>query len=150
MPPYSPEPPEYEPTKIDQKKPKFPPKPLHIPLNPVKDRYSFLAHDPRTLFAGAPSSFLQSMEARIMCRARKEALQIGAQPGDIKYCIDGHVMTKTETVKKDDFFYRLTTTVTPIPTSTRMETNTTQTDEEFDFPRCSKDCQGCGRRFTCQ
>ena len=77
-----------------------------------------------------------------MSRARKEALQIGVNPSDIKKCV-----TKTETVQKGDFFYKMTTTISPNPHSARMTSTKTQTDEET--PKCSKNCHGCGRQFTC-
>ena len=151
MPPYSPDAPSpaYQPTEInpDVNQPKFPPRPLHIPLNPARDRYSFLSYDPRTLFAGAPSSFMKSKEARFMSKARREALQIGVDPTNVKYCVEGHTMTKSEIVQKGDFFYKMTTTFSPLPQSARMTSTKTQTDEVP--PRCSKNCHGCGRQFTC-
>ena len=82
-----------------------------------------------------------------MSKARKEALQIGVDPSDVKYCVEGHTMTKTEMVQKGDFFYKMTTTFSPLPQSARMTSTKTQTDEVP--PRCSKNCHGGGRQFTC-
>ena len=154
MPPYSPpgQPtlPDYIPSKIQKQglRPIFPPKQISIPLQPGKDRYSFLSHDPRTLFAGAPSSFAKDPDSRYASMLRRKALQIGCQPGDISYCIDGHTLTKTEEVKTDSFHYKMTTTFSPLPKPTRFSNATTQT--KTFIPRCSKDCYGCGRLFTCQ
>ena len=49
----------------------FPPRPVHILTNPGKDRYAYLAHDPRTVFAGAPSSFLIILR-RTLCFTPEE------------------------------------------------------------------------------
>ena len=149
MPPFSPETREYVPSTIQrvEKGPEFPPKPISIPLNPGRDRYAFLSHDPRTLFAGAPSSFSRIPDARYASKLRNRALQIGCKPEDVSYCVRGHTITKTETAKHKDFYYQLTTTFSPTPRATRFKTGSTQTDVEL--PRFSKDCHGCGHLFTC-
>ena len=138
----------YRPTKIfkSQDGATFPPRPITIPTNPGKDRYAYLAHDPRTVFAGAPSSFLKSLDARYASRLRKRALQIGVKQDDISYCIDGHTLTKREIVHDNDFHYELTTTFTPIPTAKKFKDRSSQMDRPQR--RCTEDCPGCGNTFT--
>ena len=138
----------YRPTKIfkSQDGATFPPRPITIPTNPGKDRYAYLAHDPRTVFAGAPSSFLKSLDARYASRLRKRALQIGVKQDDISYCIDGHTLTKREIVHDNDFHYELTTTLSPIPMAKKFKDRSSQTDRPQR--RCTEDCLGCGNTFT--
>ena len=86
-------------------------------------------------------------DARYASKLRNKALQIGCRPEDVSYCVRGHTITKTEIAKHQDFYYQLTTTFPSIPRATRFKTGSIQTDVEL--PRCSKDCHGCGRLFTC-
>ena len=149
MPLYSPEPATYIPTTINKDLPDgptFPPRPINIPTNPGNDRYAYLSHDPRTVFAGAPSSFFKSPDARYASRMRKRALQIGVKPENMTYTIDGHTLTKREIVNHKDFHYELTTTFSPLPTSKRLKDRSCQTDREQR--RCTEDCPGCGNTFT--
>ena len=104
------------------------------------------AHDPRTVFAGAPSSFLKSLDARYSSRVRKRTLQIGVKQDDVSYCIDGHTLTKREKVHDNDFNYELTTNFTPIPTSKKFKDRYSQTDRPQR--RCTEDCPRCGNTFT--
>ena len=120
---------------------------INIPKNPGKDKYAYLAHDPRTVFAGAPSSFLKSLDARYASRLRKRALQIGVKQNDISNCIDGHTLMKREIVHDNDFHYELMTTFTPIPTSKKFKDRSSQTDRSQ--LRCTEDCPGCRNTFTC-
>ena len=92
MPPFSPEPMDYTPTPINRPVdgPTFPQRPIHISTNPGRDTYAFLHHDPRTLFAGVPSIFSRTPDARYAAKLRKKALQIGCPPGNVRFCVDGH------------------------------------------------------------
>ena len=148
MPLYSPEPATYRPTTINKDLPDgptFPPRPINIPTNTGNDRYAYLSHDPRTVFAGAPSSFFKSPDARYASRMRKRALQIGVKPENMRYTIDGHILTKREIVNHKDFHYELTT-FSPLPTSKKLKDRSCQTDRQQR--RCTEDCPGCGNTFT--
>ena len=147
IPQYSPGSPEsvieYVPTKkrrlhSDKTKPKFPPPPpVDIPIYKSRNKYDYLLHDPRTLFAGAPSSFLHGEDSKYASKMRKRALQIGTKPEDISFCIDGHVLSTMETVKTESFFYQMSTTFSPLPKKKRFESTASQTDVQTLY------CEGC-------
>ena len=146
MPQYSPGSPEsvveYIPTKkrrllSDKTKPKFPPLPVDIHIYKSRNKYDYLLHDPRTLFAGAPSFFLHGEDSKYAFKMRKRALQIGTKPEDISYCIDGHVLSTVETVKTESFFYQMSTTFSPLPKKKRFESTASQTEVQTLY------CEGC-------
>ena len=126
----------------------FPPKP--IPLEQVRSRnkYSYLLHDPRTIFAGAPSTFLKDENAKYADRLRRKALQIGVRHENLSYCADGYSLTRTEFVQQGTFLYKLTSTLTPLPKQTRLREQRAQTEND-DCPICCSGCRGCGRVFIC-
>ena len=149
IPLYSPEPATYRPTTINRELPDgpiFPPRPINIPTNPGSDRYAYLSHDPRTVFAGAPSSFFKTPHARYASRMRERALQIGVKQENMTYSIDGHTLTKREIVNHNDFHYELTTPFSPLPTSKKLKDISSQTDRQQR--RCTEDCPGCVNTFT--
>ena len=126
----------------------FPPKPIPLEQAKSRDRYSYLLHDPRTVFAGAPSTFLKDEASKYADRLRRRALQIGVKPENLSFCDDGHSLTRTEVVQKGDFIYKLTSTLTPLPKHTRLREQGSQTESE-ECPRCRPGCRGCGRVFIC-
>ena len=140
--------PEYVPTSRGDC-PSFPPKQIKLHQPKSKDRYGYLLHDPRTLFAGAPSSFLKDADSNYASKLGKKALQIGVKPENISYCQEGHTITRTEFVKQGDFLYKLQSTLTPVSKPTRLREFGTQT-EDNNKPRCRPGCPGCGMVFTCE
>ena len=80
------------------------PKQIQLHQLKSKDRYGYLLQDPRTLFAGAPSSFLRDTDSNYVSKLRKKALQIGVRPENISHPQEGHTITRTEFMKQRDFF----------------------------------------------
>ena len=141
--------PEYTPTMRDELPTVgFPPKPIALSHTRSRDRYSYLLHDPRTLFAGAPSTFQKDEDSKYADRLRRKALQIGVRPENLSFCADGQSITRTEFVQQGDFIYKLTSTLTPIPKPTRLRDRSVQTETD-DHPRCRSGCPGCGMVFVC-
>ena len=110
MPLYSPGNPESASTKkrrlhSGKTKPKFPSPPVDIPLQKSRSKYDYLLHDPRTIFARVPSSFLHG-EDSVCLQDEERALQTGTKPEDISYYVAGHVLSCTmETVNTYSFFF---------------------------------------------
>ena len=96
--------PEYTPTMRDELPTVgFPPKPIALSHTRCRDRYSYLLHDPRTLFGGAPSTFQKDEDSKYADRLRRKALQIGVRPENLSFCADGQSITRTEFVQQGDF-----------------------------------------------